>query len=130
MNDILIICRSIARYTVTSLLIPFEPTKGSSERTLRVQGSSSTFQALVNALSTARGVEYETQYLDPEEAKEKEELARLAGNEEEDMGWSIRPLIASGFRVADGHGEVKGLDNDRFDFTPETLEETFKRVYG
>jgi hypothetical protein len=43
------------------------------------------------------------------------------------MMWSIRPLIGSGFGIADGDGAK--LDNDLFDFLPETLEETFKRVY-
>jgi hypothetical protein len=130
-NKILTLDDSIAHYTVSSLLIPFQPTKASgstSERTLRVQGSTCTFQGLVDALGAARGVKYETQYLDPAEAKEKEEQARLAGDEEVEMQCSIRPLIASGFGVADGEG--KGLDNALFDFRPETVEETFKRVYG
>jgi hypothetical protein len=43
------------------------------------------------------------------------------------MMWSIGPLIASGADVADGEG--KDLDNSIFSFRPETMEETFKRVY-
>jgi hypothetical protein len=130
-NEILILDDSIAQYTVSSLLIPFQPTKASgsaNERTLRVQGSTCTFQGLVDALGAASGVKYETKYLDPAEAKEKEEQARLDGDEGAEMQWSIRPLIASGFGVADGEGQ--GLDNALFDFRPETVEETFKRVYG
>lgn len=118
----------IAHYTVSSLLIPFKATTASgSERTIRVQGAKTTIQALVDALGAARGVRYETSYLPAEEAAVKEEEARLAGDEVPEMMWSIRPLIASGFGVADGNGAK--LDNDLFDFTPETLEETFKRVY-
>jgi hypothetical protein len=83
---------------------------------------------LVDALGAARGVEYETQYLDPAEAAVEEEKARLAGNEEAEMMWSIRPLVASGFGIADG--DRKELDNALFDFKPETMEETFKRLYG
>lgn len=112
-------------------MIPFQPTKTSgpaNERALRVQGSACTFQSLVDALGAARGVKYETKYLDPAEAKEKEEQARLAGDEGAEVQWSIRPLIASGFGAADGEG--KGLDNALFDFRRETVEETFKRVYG
>jgi hypothetical protein len=127
--EILILYDSIAHYTVSSLLVPFQPTSGlTGGRTLRVQGSTCAFQGLVDALGAARGVKYETQYLDPEEAKKKEEQARLAGDEGAEMQWSIRPLIASGFGVADGEG--KELDNALFDFTPESVDETFKRVYG
>jgi hypothetical protein len=131
MNEILILNDSIANFTASSLLIPLRPTKASGSangRTLRVQGSTCTFQGLVDALGAARRVKYETQYLDPTEVKEKEEQARLAGDEGAEMQCSIRPLIASRFGVADGEG--KGLDNAIFDFKPETLEETFKRVYG
>jgi hypothetical protein len=66
--------------------------------------------------------------LDPAEAKEREEQARVEGDEEAEIMWSIRPLIASGFGVADGEG--RELDNGLFDFRAETMEETFKRVYG
>jgi hypothetical protein len=120
---------SIAHYTVSSLLIPFRPTTASgSERTIRVQGAKITFQALVDALGAAKGVKYETKYLPSEEAAAKEEEARLNGDEFAEMMWSIRPLIASGFGIADGHGAK--LDNGLFDFIPETIEETFKRVYA
>jgi hypothetical protein len=120
---------SIARFTVSSLLLPFQATTASgSERTLRVQGTKTTFQGLVDALDAARGVKYEVQYLDPAEAKEREEQARVQGDEESEMMWSVRPLIASGFGVAGGQG--KELDNGLFDFRAETVEETFRRVYG
>ena len=66
--------------------------------------------------------------MDPAEAKEREEQARVEGDEEAEIMWSIRPLIASGFGVADGVG--RELDNGLFDFRAETMEETFKRVYG
>jgi hypothetical protein len=82
----------------------------------------------VNALETAKGVKYETRYLDPKETDVKQEEARLAGDEVAEMMWSIRPLVASGFGVAVGHGAR--LNNPLFDFTPETLEETFMRIYG
>ena len=119
---------SIARYTVSSLLLPFQATAASgSERTIRVGGTSTTFQNLVDSLGIARGVKYKTQYLPPAEAAVKEEQARLVGDEHAEMMWSIKPLIASGFGVADGAGAK--LDNGLFDFTPETMNETFKRMY-
>jgi hypothetical protein len=127
--DVLIQFYSIAHYTVSSLSIPFRPTTTSgSERTIRVQGTKTTFAALVDALGAAKGVNYETQYLDPKGAAAKQEEARLAGDEQGEMMWSIRPLIASGFGIADGNSAK--VDNELFDFTPETLQETFKRIYA
>jgi hypothetical protein len=82
---------------------------------------------LVDSLGTAKGVKYKVQYLPPSEAAAKEEEARQSGNELREMMWSIRPLVASGYGVADGIGT--SLDNGLFDFTPETMDETFKRVY-
>ena len=121
----------IARYTVESLLLEFKstnPTTNPSERSIRVQGSAQPFSALVDALGKARGQAYTVTYLDPAGAAEKEEQARLAGDEElAEMMWSIRPLVASGYGVADGNGP---LDNDLFGFRPETVDETFRRVYA
>jgi hypothetical protein len=114
---------------VSSLFLPFKSTNASnpSERTLRVCGSSQPFSALVEALSKASGREYKVTYLDPAGAAEKQEQARQAGDELGEIMWSIRPLVASGYGVADGNGK---LDNDLFDFRPETMEETFQRVYA
>jgi hypothetical protein len=41
------------------------------------------------------------------------------------MMWSVKPLITSGFGVVVGGG----VDNDRFSFRPETVKQTFERVY-
>lgn len=119
---------SIARYTVSSLLLPFTPTGVSgSERTIRVTGTSTTFQGLVDSLGEAKNTTYEVDYLPVEEASRMEEQARLDGNDLSEMMWSIKPLVASGFGVADGNGSR--LDNDLFDFTPETITETFSRMF-
>lgn len=117
---------SIARYTVASLLIPFKPTTASgSERTIRVEGERTIFQSLVDSLGAAKSVTYETVYLPVADAAAKQEVARLDGNEENEMMWSIRPLIASGFGTA---GST--LDNELFDFAPETIQATFQRIYS
>jgi len=71
-------------------------------------------------------VKNETQYLEPAEAAKKQEQARLARDEDVEMMWNVRPLVASGFVIADGEG--KKLNNGIFDFRPETIEETFMRV--
>ena len=53
---------------------------------------------------------------------------RKDGREEDEMHWSIRTLPASGFGVADG--VVNGqLDNDLFDFVPETQAEALNRFW-
>ena len=83
----------------------------------------------MNALGAAKGVKYDVKYLPPSEAAIKEEKARIEGDEASEMMWSIRPLIASGFGIADGAQGSK-LNNDTFDFKPETMDETFRRVYA
>ncbi|OCL11537.1 NAD(P)-binding protein [Glonium stellatum] len=119
----------IARYTVDSLLIPFEATgRDGAERVIRVGGEITTFQRVVDLLGEARDVKYSVTYVDPSEAITKEEEARLNGDEEAQMAWSIVPLISSGFGVPDGIPGSK-LDNDRFSFIPEKVHETFQRVY-
>jgi hypothetical protein len=120
---------SIAHYTISSLLLPFKTTDPSgAERTIRVQATKTTFQELVNALGAAKGVKYTTHYLPPEEAVTKEKQAKREGDELGEVMWSIRPLVASGFGVADGAPGSK-LDNGLFDFVPETMEETLERLF-
>jgi hypothetical protein len=115
---------------VSSLLLPFKATTPSgSERTIRVQATKTTFQALVDALGATKGVKYTTHYLPIEEAAEKEIEAKESGDELGEVMWSIRPLVASGYGVADG-APGSGLDNELFDFTPETMEDTLRRLFG
>lgn len=126
------LCHSIARYTVSSLLLPFHatnPTSSGSERTIRVTGTKTTHQGIVDALSAARGTKYTVQYRSLLEAAANEEEARMNGDEVGEMSWSIRPLLASGFGVADGGALNSTLDNELFDFTPESMEMTFARIY-
>ena len=96
-----------------------------TEREIRVCGDSLTWKELVDALGKAQGAEYTHEYLDPSEAKRNANEARRRGEELEEMMWSVKPLAASGF------GRVPGrVDNELFDFTPETALQTFQRVYG
>lgn len=74
-------------------------------------------------------MKYTVSYHPIAEAKKIEEGKRLEGDENGEIMWSIRPLVASGFGVADG-AEGSKLDNGLFDFTPETLVETFERLFG
>jgi NmrA-like family len=114
-----------ARYTVDSLRIPFNGnTQG---RVLRVQGWTGAFQDLVAEMEKAKGVKYTITYAEAEEVAAKQEEARVAGEDWPQMKYSIMPLVASGYGVADGVGE---LDNHLFDFVPETSAQTFARVFG
>ena len=99
-----------------------------SERTIRVQATKTTFQELVDALGASKGVKYKVHYLPVEEAIEKQRQAKAQGDELGEMMWSIRPLIASGYGVADG-SRGANIDNGLFDFIPETMEETFARLF-
>lgn len=124
--------RSIARYTVQSVLIPFEEDNPNfhGRRTLRVQGGSKSYGELVQDLEAARGgSKYIVDYRDPEEALRFQETARQQGDEAGEMFWSIRTLPASGFGVADGI-ELGKLDNSLFDFQPEPQAETMKRIWA
>lgn len=103
--------------------MPIDP--GTNEREIRVCGDTLAWKDLVDALGQAQGAEYSHEYLDPAEAKIKENDARRRKDEVEEMMWSIKPLAASGF------GRVPGrVDNDLFSFKPETARQTFARVYG
>ncbi|KAF2172812.1 hypothetical protein M409DRAFT_16772 [Zasmidium cellare ATCC 36951] len=121
----------IARYTVDSLLIPFKADGGAfpNRRTIRAQGGSKPYGELVADLEEARGMKYSVEYRDRAEALKLQEQARQQGDEAGEMFWSIRTLPASGYGVADGVEEGK-LDNDLFDFTPETQKETFERFWS
>lgn len=132
MRHALLTNNSIARFTVQSLLIPFTENGGKhfpGRRTLRVQGGSKPYGELVADLEAARGVKYDVEYRDPAEALALMEKARQEGDEAGEMFWSIRTLPASGFGVADGKENGAKLDNELFDFTPETQTETHKRFW-
>lgn len=113
----------IARYTVDSLFQSFT----GSERTIRVQGWTGTVDELIAILEDVRGREYEVTYRNPQEALIKQEEARLKGDGELQMAYSIKPLLASGFGVANGAGE---LNNELFDVNPEQPRETLRRVFA
>jgi NmrA-like family len=113
----------VARYIVGSLLIPFE----GSERTIRVRGWQATATELIQALEHARGLKYDVSFHDEKEMALKQEEARLAHDENIELGYSAMPLLASGYSVVNGKGEE--LDVDKFDFKPETFPETLERLY-
>ncbi len=112
----------IARYTIDSLRISFE----GSGRTLRVQGWTGKIENLIGELEQARGVKYQVTWVDVKEAQELEEQARVQEDDWPEMQYSIKPLLASGYGVADGVGK---LENDLFDFRPEAPKVTFKRAF-
>jgi hypothetical protein len=115
--------RSIARYTVLSTLLPFAP--GQQKREIRVVGEHTTFQGLIDVLGEVEGQPYQTTFLPATEALAEQEKARRAEDEEAELAWSLQTLGASGFAIVPGP-----LDNNRFDFNPESVRETFERVFG
>jgi hypothetical protein len=76
-------------------------------------------------LGEVQGSKYKCTYLDPAEAAAKQDEARKSGDEVAELMWSVKPLAASGNGIVPGE-----LDNDTFSFRPESVKETFKRVYG
>lgn len=112
----------IARYTIDSLQLKFD----GPERTLRVQGWTGKLSELIAALEVARGRKYHVTYIDIKEAQEKQEEARLIGDDLQEMMFSIKGLLTSGYGVADGAG---ALNNQLFTFKPEQPLQTFQRVF-
>jgi len=115
--------KSICRYTVLSVLLPFPA--GKQKREIRVVGEHTTFQGLIDALGEVQGKKYQTEYLPATEALAEQEKARKAEDEEGEMAWSLRTLGAGGFALVNGP-----TDNHLFNFKPETVRQTFKRAYG
>ncbi|KAF8142730.1 hypothetical protein K438DRAFT_1994641 [Mycena galopus ATCC 62051] len=113
----------IVRYVVESVLLPLE--QGKSCRELRVAGETLTWATLIETLGEVQGVKYNVTYLDPREAVEKEEAARVAGNTEAEMLWAGKMLFSTGVAHLAGP-----LDNARFSFTPENAKETLQRLIG
>ncbi len=68
---------------------------------------------------------YKLHYIDPEVARKNEEEARKTGDFGAELGWSAKPLAASGSCVV---GEP--LQNDLFDFKPDTVRETLQNLHG
>ncbi|KAJ6527151.1 hypothetical protein B0H19DRAFT_1275456 [Mycena capillaripes] len=113
----------IMRYLVESILIPLE--HGQLCRELRVAGETLTWAALMEALGEVQGVKYNVTYIDPREAAEKEEAARVAGDTEAEMLWAGKTVFATGAAHFAGP-----LDNAQFSFTPENAKETLQRLFG
>ena len=106
-----------------SILLPFEDQE-QQKRVIRVVGDHTTFQGLIDILGEVEGQKYQTTYLSADEALVEQERARKAENEEAELAWSLRTLGAGGYAIVPGP-----LDNDRFDFRPESAQETFQRVF-
>jgi hypothetical protein len=98
---------------------------GEQKRELRVSGTQTTWRGLLSILETVTGTSYKIVEHPVFEANEKEEAARRAGDEGTEMTWSAAGLVGLG-----GASVPDDLDNDRFDFRPETAETTLTRLYG
>jgi hypothetical protein len=83
------------------------------------------WKQLVETLGEVQGVVYQQQYFDTEIAHAKEAEARMAGDIGSEMAWSAKALAASGYSTVGSP-----LDNDLFDFKPETVRMTLQHLYG
>jgi hypothetical protein len=119
----------VAHYLVSSILVPLEDPSVPG-RELRVAGSTGSWKNLIDTLGEVQGVTYTYTSLDPSEAAKEEEKARLAGDIGNELGWSAKPLATTGGALVGPleNGKVV-LDNDKFNFVPETPKETFERMY-
>lgn len=113
----------VARYTVESVLIPTDPSQ--QKREIRVAGERTTFQNLIDVLGEVEGSKYTCNFMPIAEAQAEEDTARQAENEEQVLHWSLRTLGGGGNALIGG-----SPNNDKFGFTPESVRETFQRVYA
>jgi hypothetical protein len=90
---------------------------------MRVVGENTTWSGVIARLEEVQGVKYASKYLPESEAKENEERARKAEDEDAEMLWSVMPLATSGYAIVPGD-----LDNDKFSFKPESVKQTFERL--
>jgi hypothetical protein len=103
---------------VESILLPFEA--GQFERQLRVPNGNWKIKDAIRILGEAQGVEYTATYSPIGVAREQQEKYRLEGNTGMELLMSLKALFGSPYCKVLGP-----LDNDKFDFTPLTLEEMF-----
>jgi hypothetical protein len=110
--------RSTARYTVESIFLPFEA--GQSERELRIPNGNWKIKDAIKILGDVQKVEYTSSYSPISVAREQEEKYRLEGNTGMELLMSLKSLFGSPLCKVPGP-----WDNEKFDFTPLTLEEMF-----
>lgn len=107
---------------VKSLLLPY--TTG-QKREIHVAGSWQTFKELMDTLARVQGVSYSYEFRDPAEMLEKQIEAWQQDDEDKEYQWALMTLAATGCTQV---GEK--LDNELFGFVPETVEETFVRLFA
>ncbi len=107
---------SVARFLVASLL-----KTGPGERELRVQGETVTAKDLFSTLSKVQNIPYEVGYTPLAKARE------IEGNFEKE-GNAVMAGLMNLKHAVGARGWLDGNDDGQFDFKPETVEETFKRV--
>lgn len=114
--------KDITRMVVQSFLLPY--TTG-QKREIHVSGSRQTFKELMDTLARVQGVSYSYEFRDPAEMLEKQIEAWQQDDEDKEYQWALMTLAATG-RAQVG----EKLDNELFGFVPETVEETFARLFA
>jgi hypothetical protein len=104
---------------VESILLP----SYSQRREFRVVGEKTTIQGFIDAFGKAKGTKYEVVKMDPNITREKQLEAWAAGDEPSQMLWSALEYLPRGAATVKGD-----LDNDKFSFKPQTLDEVLKAM--
>jgi hypothetical protein len=103
---------------VESILQPFKPNEPGRE--LKVPNGNWKIKDVIRILGEIQGVQYNSQYLSPSVAREDQEKYRQDGNTGMELLSNLKALFGSPL------GKIPGpWDNNKFDFTPLTLEEMF-----
>ncbi|KAK9234212.1 hypothetical protein V1525DRAFT_74211 [Lipomyces kononenkoae] len=107
-----------AKYTVESILIPFEP--GQHERTLKVPNGNWMVKDAIKLLGEVQGVQYTVNVNPLDEARQLQEKSRLSGDTTGELAFSLKSLFGATYAAV-----PNPWDNDKFSFTPMTLKEMF-----
>ena len=85
---------------------------------MKVPNGNYTVRELVKVLSELDGTQYETHIFPVNEARKRQESARLAGSTDLELAFSLKALFSSPFVVV-----PKLWQNDMFAFRPKNLVE-------
>jgi hypothetical protein len=99
--------------------MPLDP--GQSERVLRIPNENWKIKDATELLGRVEGVEYKIKYLPLSVARDLQEKYRQSGDTSNELYTSLKVVFGSPFAVV-----PKPWDNDKFPFTPLTLEQIFR----
>ncbi|KAF2804626.1 NAD(P)-binding protein [Mytilinidion resinicola] len=113
--------RDAAKYIVQSTLLPKSESR---ERWFRVPGGLYTWREVIATLEKVQGVKYTCTYLSQQEAVDKAEACRKAGDVDGELAFLLKKNLGELGVV----GVPQPWDNEVFGFEPEGFEQAVRRI--